>query len=207
MVKINYKNLTCLILLINIILVSFGGCENTTAQLNNYIDAKNLTQEQKQVVELISTDKFQIIMFDFTTEEIYKTRDFWIETYKRGELIDSRAAGITTMNDNGEALSGEIAVTINQTPEYQWTFIYTEKNGTKASNISEFNSNYVSGVNAYYIINHPIEIEDGEEIVLYASLFNKDGKIHDIDNLQNLVDKNYLEEYEYAHIIKCRFLK
>ena len=40
------------------------------------------------------------MIFDFRTEDTYKNVDFWVETYKNGKLVDSRAASTNVLNTN-----------------------------------------------------------------------------------------------------------
>lgn len=155
---------------------------------------------------MISPNEQKILIFDFRTEDAYKKVDFWVETYKNGKLVDSRAAGTNVTYDDAKLLKGELAVTITQTPDYKWTLIYEESEGYKGHNTSELNKNYNSVASAYCSIIQPVEIEDGKEIVLYASVFKQESKFETFD-IQNFLDTNNLKEYEYAHLIKCKFSK
>ena len=111
------KRICSFILLFCVILGSLTGCEK--AQLNNYIATKNLTEDQKQIVDLLTTGKQKYLSFDVKTEELYKDIEFWMEIYKNGELIDSRPVSLHLMHDEEKALDGEFAVIINETPDFQ----------------------------------------------------------------------------------------
>ena len=198
------KKTSCILLMFCIIIGSFGGCQK--AQLKNYIATKTLSENQKQIVDLLSTNEQKYLLFDVKTEEAYKGINFWMETYKNGKLVDSPPVSITMTNDDGRALDGEFAVVINQTPDFQWTFIYSDKVGGKSTSTSERNTNYCSGINGSCTINQPVEIEDGKEIVIYAAAFNQGNSIEAFD-IPKLVDGKYLTECDYVHLIKCKFTK
>ena len=203
--KTNLRKLNCIIVFV-LVLGSFAGCVKASVHSKNVIEVKEFSEEQKQIVDLISTDEQKVLIFDFRTEDTYKNVDFWVETYKNGKLVDSRAAGTNVTYDDAKLLKGELAVTINQMPDYKWTLIYAEDKGYKGNNTSELNTNYNMVANAYCSIIQPVEIEDGKEIVLYASVFKQESKFETFD-IQNFLDTNNLKEYEYAHIIKCKFSK
>jgi len=111
------------------------------------------------------------LIFDFRTEDTYKNVDFWVETYKNGKLVDSRAASTNVTYDDAKLLKGELTVTINQMPAYKWTLIYAKFEGYEGYNASELNTNYNTVANAYCSMIQPVEIEDGKEIVVYACVF------------------------------------
>ena len=186
-----------------IVLASLSGCGK--AHLKNYVATKTLSEDQKQIVDLISA-YHKVLIFNLHTEEKYKSMDFWVETYKDGKLVDSRAAGIAGEFEEEKAMDGELGVMITQTPDFQWTLTYAEKGGGM-SNISEPNVNYLLEGNAACTLNQSVEIEDGKEIVLYAAMFRQDGKYRTYDDLQSLVKTDYFAQCDYAHVIKCKFTK
>ena len=199
------KRTCCVLLLFCIALASFSGCGK--AQLKNYIAVKTLSEDQKQIVDLISSNERKYLFFEIKTEEAYKGIEFWMEIYKKGELVDSQPVSLRMTNDNGIALDSEFAVIINATPDYKWTFIYAGKEGgVSGHSNSEPNKNYASGINAWCTLYQPVEIEDGKEIAIYASAFNQNGKIEAFD-LSKLIDDNYLAACDYVHLIKCKFTK
>ena len=205
MVNTNSIKLNCIIVFI-LFIGSFAGCVKGSNYSKNIIEAKMFSEEQKQIVDLISTNEQKVLIFDFRTEDTYKNVDFWVETYNNGKLVDSRAAGTNVTYDDAKLLTGELAVTINQMPDYKWTLIYAEDKGYKGNNTSELNTNYNMVASAYCSMIQPVEIEDGKEIVLYACIFKQESKFETFD-IQNFLDTNNLKEYEYAHIIKCKFSK
>lgn len=197
------KRMSSNLLIFCIVLASFAGCGK--AQLKNYVTTKILSEDQKQIVDLLSA-YHKVFIFDLHTEEKFKSTDFWVETYKDGKLVDSRAAGIAGEFEEEKAIDGEFGVMITQTPDFQWTLTYTEKGGG-TSTISEPNTNYLTEGNAACTLNQPVEIEDGKEIVLYAAMFRQDGKYRTYDDLQSFVKTFYFAECDYAHVVKCKFTK
>ncbi|MEG6513116.1 hypothetical protein [Desulforamulus ruminis] len=69
---------------------------------------------------------------------------------------------------------------------------------------SETSTYYTSGGRLYGPEANRASIENGKEIVLYRSLFSdKGGNIY---NAQEYAERpELLEEFPYAHIIKCKF--
>jgi len=197
------KKTCCIILACFVFVFSFVGCKDSKPK--NYIETMALSEDQKAIVNLISSNDQKIILFDIQTEKIFKHLEFWVETYNNGEIVDAKASSLE-MSDPVSAFNGELAVIISRNPDYQWTLIYGE-NGMKAgSTVNEPNKNYASDSYGDCALNLPVEIEDGKEIVLYARAFNKDGKYRTFEP-QSFLDTNNLKQYEYAHLIKCRFSK
>ena len=197
------KKTCCIILACFIFVFSFVGC--TDSKPKNNIETMALSEDQKAIVNLISSNDQKIILFDIQTEEIFKHLEFWVETYNNGEIVDAKASSLE-MSDPVSAFNGEFAVTINCNPDYQWTLIYGENGVKSASTTSEPNKNYLANSGAMNYLKMPVEIENGKEIVLYAAFF-KDGGYRDFNDLQLLLDKAYLKDYDYVHLIKCRFSK
>lgn len=69
-----------------LILTCIPSCSNISEPIENVIKMKSLSQEQKNIVNLLSAEQ-KILLFEFNTEEKYRTREFWLETYKNGENI------------------------------------------------------------------------------------------------------------------------
>lgn len=194
-------------------LTFFTGCvktqvENIPTEIipDNCISVKELSSEQEEIVDLLST-RDRIEMYDFSTEEGYTTIDFWVDIYENGELSRERIAGGTMGSDDGNALIGTAAFVISDDPGYQWTFILSMQQGGKSSYISETIPKHENRGSGYMTIQQPIEIENGKEIILSATVFDKNGAIRTIGNLQELDATDNLKNYSYAHIIKCKFTK
>ena len=187
-----------------ITLASIAGCGK--AELKNYIASKTLSEDQKQIVDLISTSYQNYYLFDVKTEDTYKDIDFWMDIYKNGELVDSRPVSIHMINDGDKAIDGEFAAIMDKTPDCKWTFIYSEKAGGKVNSPSETIADYGFDSYASWALDQPVGIEDGKEIVLYAAAFRQDGAYINQD-LQSLIDLNNLKEFDYALLIKCKFTK
>ncbi len=195
-------NRLCLkILAFCLLLIGLAGC--VKAQPGNYVSAMPLSKEQEQVVNLLTTKDHEAYLYEFKSQDSYKTREFWTEVYKDGVLVDAHPAGITTMSDEGQPLDGAVAVLVNQTPDFQWSYIYTEK-GTKINHDSEPNKNYGSEGFGCASITQPVEIKAGEEITLCAYAFARDGKIKSFTP-QSFSDKTAFADYAYVHLIKCKF--
>ncbi|SDN01252.1 hypothetical protein [Acetanaerobacterium elongatum] len=197
-----------LMLSLSMVLLCVTGCGTAAAPLKNYAEPMPLTKEQKQLVDLISTGGQQVLLFHFKTEEAYKTQELWVETYKAGKLVDSWPAGLKLGDEQAKPLDIQAAVTITHTPDYQWSFAVREQDGSGASQRSEPNRTYTAkGGSAYTVIRGPVAIESDKEIVLYANVFNEGNVLRTFDDPQSLNNGEALQEYDYVHLIKCRFTK
>jgi hypothetical protein len=196
-----------------VLLTFLTGCDKTPVDnipkeiiSDNYISVKELSSEQKEIVDLLSA-RDKVELYDFSAEEGYTTIDFWVDIYENGELTREHIAGGITVSDDGNALVGTAAFVISDAPGYQWTFILSMQQGGKSSYISETIPKYENRGSGYMTIQQPIEIENGKEIILSATVFDKNGAIRAIGNLQELDATDNLKDYSYAHIIKCKFTK
>lgn len=169
----------------------------------NVIQTKELTKDQQDIVDLLITTDHEILLFSYNTEESYKSYEFWVEIYKDGELIEPRASGITGYYDEAKPFSGELAIIINQTPDFKWTFVLNQ-DGSRISSVGEPSPHYLEAARVYGSITSPQTIEDGKEIILYISVFS-DGEIRTYDPEEYTERPELLADYPYAHVIKCRF--
>lgn len=193
--KILLKRIICIVLLLT--LICFSGCNNNKPQ--NYITPKSLSEENENDSNL---------EFEYNTVDTYKNIDFWIEVYKNGTLVDSRVAGKNFIYNEDKALDGETVITIENTPDFEWTITCTEGDykGTDVSEQIENKTDYKSG--GYSSITEPIEIENEKEIILYASVFSEDSKIiKSFGDLQNILSSGFLDDYDFSFLIKCKFSK
>lgn len=199
------RKFSVLLLSLCVMLECFTGCGKALVPFSDSIASKTLSQEQQQIVNYMSTGNQKVYLYEFKSANAYRARDFWVETYKDGKLVNARAAGITANYEDGEALDGVVAVTVNQTPDFEWSFVYTEK-GAKSDSEGVLKNDYQSNGVGSASISQPVEIKSGEGIGLCAYAFVQDGKIRTFD-LESLKDINRLKEYKYVHIIKCKFTK
>jgi hypothetical protein len=195
-----------LIILISICvsLVCLGGCANEPTALKNVISPVNQSQEQKEIVDFLSTTEYEILLFEYKTEEAYRGIDIWVEVYKDGELVED-PVGIKQSLDEGKPLEGKVAVGISQNPKYQWTVIVGD-NGAKSSQTGESSLDVEDTLaRAYGPISDPVAIEDGKEIVLYTSIFSDDSITAYSDQQEYVTNPEQLKGYPYVHIVKCKF--
>ena len=179
-----------------------SGC-GRAPQAKNTIQTKALSADQQEIVDLLTTTNQEILLFSYATDESYKSYDFWVEVYKDGELIEPRASGISGYNDDAKPLSGELAIIISQTPDFQWSFVL-DQDGARISSSGEPSPHHDTMARAYAPITSPQTIEDGKEIILYISAFS-DGSIRVVSPEDYNENSQLLENHPYVHIIKCRF--
>jgi hypothetical protein len=164
-----------------------------------------LTAEQQVVIDLLSAPNLEMLIFDFNTNEAYKGVELWVETYKNGELID-RPAEVNIFSDNEKSWAGQFAIVINRNPYYQWTLSIIE-NGGRYSHVSTKEITVEpAAARSCGPIDAPVQIVDGEETIIYRSLFSMGSiRAYDCQTLQERPE--LLDDYPYSHLIKCKFTK
>lgn len=170
---------------------------------HNTIAPKVLTKKEEEMIRLLSDSEQEIYLFSYNADKEYRQLDLWVEIYKGGVLIDPDAGrfGIT-FQETDRDLTGTLAVTITHTPDYRWRF------STKgASSSSGPNTNYLSEARGYQPITQSIEIKDNNDIILYTSVFSSGLMIAAYDTQTLSEHPEFLKQYPYAHIIKCKFSK
>lgn len=198
------KKSLCVLGAICIFAVVLTACTSEPNSPKNLVSPKELTQDQQDIVDLLSSDNQEILLFDYKTEGAYKSMEFWVEIYENGELID-RPSGINSYSDEANPLDGQLAVLINHDTEVIWTFTASE-NGSRISNTGEIAAIDSNGLGrGYGQISDPVEIEPGKEIVLYTSIYSASGITSFSDQQRYVEELELLSQYPYVHIIKCRF--
>jgi hypothetical protein len=171
------------------------------------INVATLTTDQQGILDLLSIPNTQeVLIFDFDTGEAYSSVEFWVEIYQNGELVD-QPAGLRSYYDFAERQEGRLAVIIAQNPHFYW-ILTVVSNGGRASHVSTSDISVESSNGRVYgPMDEAVIIEDGKEIVLYRSLFSADGSLRSYDTQTFQERPELLDEYLYAHIIKCKFSK
>ena len=184
---------------------TLSACKSEPVSVHNEISPHVLSPEQQSIVDLISSTEQEIMLFNYITEDIYKSVEFWVEVYEYGTLTN-RPAGISTHADEAKPINGQIAIIINHHSGISWTFT-TNENGTRSSHTSEpLNMDYYDVLaRGYDPIDLPVEILSGKEIVLYTSIYSE-GDISSFSDKQRYVDEpELIQDYPLVHIIKCKF--
>ena len=195
------KRCIAIILSIFVISLCMASCKKETA---NEIAPKNLTEGQEAIVNLLSTHNQEILLFEYKTEQEYKDVEVWVETYEKGIFLNS-LKGVKSSNLEKRPLDAQLAVTINQNPNFEWRFTVLNSDGIAVSGIFEQDDSDYELSRGFGAINDTVTIESGKEIVLYVSFFS-DGELPMYDDLQIFAEQpELLKEYDYAQILKCKF--
>lgn len=197
------KKIFIVTLAVCVMVGSLFGC---TKDAMSEIAPKELTQDQKDIVSLLSSEKNDILLFEYKTKEAYTHVEFWAEIYENGVLVDTPAS-IDLYSDNAELFDGQFVAMISQNAGFQWTFTISG-NGSRVSHTSEpVHADYGTGGRAYGPIDGPVAIQGSKEIILYTSIFSS-GSIATQNNMQIYAEQpNLLSKYPYVHVIKCKFTK
>ncbi len=197
------KKLCLLFVTCCLILTTLAGCSGAPA-FKNAVMPMALTAEQQEIVDLLSGER-EILLFDFHSEENYKSREIWVEAYENGVLTD-RLQGLTFFADEEGRMDGRLAIVVShEDGGVSWSFTVSE-GGARVSNFGEPVELRADALGrGYGPINDPVEIVKGKEIVLYASLYSNGGV--SMRDLQEYIENpGALSGYPYAHLIKCKFM-
>ncbi len=182
----------------------FTGCSNGMPSTTGMIKPMDLTKEQKEIVDLLSTQQ-EVLFFDYDSKQEYKHFDVWVEVYQKGELVEPKAA-ILSLSDELRSWNGQLSVSITQKPDYQWRISTKLKDGGMMSTVSEFSKRYSSGGGqAFGAITQPVDIKENQEILLYSRLFSTSNEVEFYSNQSYLENPELLNGFEYVHLIKCKF--
>lgn len=201
------KKIICTLLAISMFMTITACSSTKPVSPKNAIAPAELTAEQQKILDLLSVPNDQEMMiFDFSTEESYRSFEVWVEVYQDGEVID-RPAGVNIRSGTAQKLNGYLAVIISISDNnYQWTLSVIE-NGAKSSHIGATQIDIGSGFGrAYGPMNGSVNIEDGKEIIIYSSTFQEANVPHAAYDEQTLMERpELLNDYPYAFLIKCKF--
>lgn len=186
------------------ILMFVSGCAGNPAPGKNEIAPINLSPEQKDIVELLSSDGQEILLFDYETKESYKSVEFWVELYESGVLRE-RAAGINAYLDEAKPAKGRLAVLISHNLDTVFTFTVKEETDRLSHSSEPIVLEKDGMMRGFGPIDAPVSIEAGKEIVLYTSIY-ADNSIADYSDKQRYIgEPELLSGYPYVQIIKCKF--
>ncbi|MGI5899477.1 MAG: hypothetical protein ACOX8S_06065 [Christensenellales bacterium] len=191
------------VVLLCLAMFMLAGCARTPKPVNE-IWSKELTEDQMEIVELLSSNRHEILLFDYKTEEGFRSVEFWLEVYEKGVLV-SQPVGVITFRDEAKPADGQLAVIISKGDSFQWIFTMGE-DGAKMTSSGESPRVREAFGNAYGPVSEKITITDGEEFVLYTSIYASDGIAHS-DRQRYAKQPELLAEYPYAYIIKGKFSK
>lgn len=197
------KKLFAVLFVICLMICTAGCLQEEDTKPKNEIASVNLSQEQKDIVNLLSyAGEQNILFFDFKTEQPIKSAGFWVEIYENGELID-KPAGVSTVIDEAKPVEGKFAVIITSDQSRILTLETDNTTISHMSNPTEMNNK--SYAHVYGTINNPVEIEHGKEIILYSSVYSTRNFSFYDDQQIYLEQPELLKTYPYVQLVKCKF--
>lgn len=184
------------------------------AAAKNQIMPMILTEEQRDIVDLIRKDAQQILFFAYETDEKYNHLEVWGEIYQDGKLVETSEEklnmDINTRSDIEESYKGNIMIAMDKFSDPQWEWeVNINENGNKMHMRESFYAYPMSpGVGVSSSIVSPVNIENDEEIILHTIVFKRDGGISNLGNSQQFIEHpELLNNYNYAFLIKCKFIE
>lgn len=165
-----------------------------------------LSGDQQEVMQLLSLGQQEILLFEYSTDTAYQQFEVWVDVYCDGELIEPRAAELLIGGDLPEQRRGKLAVTIRQTPDFVWSLQEMHGgSGAVADNRSTPCPYYSITAGSCGPVDAPVVISPGQEHVLYTALFTESNTLPVYDNAAYQQQPELLAQYDYAHVIRCRF--
>lgn len=188
------------IFIIFIAIITLSSCAITS---KNIVRKKTLTKEQKEIIDLINSSNTTFEFFSLESEAEYKTLEIWVDIYKEGVLVES-VAGLSFLSDEDDSFNGDLVLAIKKSPEIEWTFAMNGATATVTDPLPFEKFGWACSP-----MTSDVEITDGKEIVLYMTAFSgQDTALRALNDGQVYVAQpEFLSEYAYAHIIKCKFTK
>lgn len=189
-----------------LLLLSAAGCSAVETGDISQIAPMTLTEEQTEIVDLLSTEKNGLYLFDLQTEEPYTEAVFWVEAYRCGEKVETQPIAVNIRYDQAKPRGGRLAAAVEQGETTAWSLIYLDEDGTKVctDGAVELPKGFSALSRASVALEAPCEITGEREAVLYACAFLQ-GTTADAFATQDFLDADTLKEYEYVQILKCRF--
>jgi len=180
-------------------------CADGSVLIPNRISPKTLSKDQREIIDLLSDNSQELLLFDFKTADSYNTVKFWVDCYEHGELVNS-VPGIEFYSDEAEKQSGTLAVTVHNANDTVRFGFKISTDGTRISNPGETLSLSREALAcAYGPINYTAGLGAGSETALYTAIYSA-GSITSYSDMQRYIDEpELLKPYPYAYIIKCRF--
>ena len=129
------KNMLRGVLAAGLVLLCLAGCSQDAGVAKNRIAPKALTQDQKDIVALLSGERQEILLFDYQTEDAYTSMEFWMEIYEDGVLKES-LPGIRAYKEQEESAKGQLAFCISRGEDIRCAFTVSEE-GMRASHTSQ----------------------------------------------------------------------
>lgn len=188
-----------------LLLLNAAGCGAAETENISRIAPMALTEEQAEIVDLLSTEKNSLYLFDLQTEEPYAEAVFWVEAYHYGEKVETQPIAVNLRYDQAKPLKGRLAAVVEQGEATAWSLIYLDEDGTKVctNGTVELPKGASALSRASVALEAPCEITGEREAVLYACAFLQ-GTAADTFAAQDFLHADTLKEYEHVQILKCR---
>lgn len=186
------------------ILFGTAGCGAAVPGPVDTIGLMELTDDQRQIVDLLSGADTRSYLFSFETEAAYANASFWLETYREGEKIDTQPIRIDCSYDEPGALRGGFSVTLTQGEGTGWSLVYLGEDRGKVTRtgVTERRQEWIAS--AWAALEPPCEIRNDEEIVLFACVFSEKPALEAFA-VQDFLEPEVLKDYDCVHLLKCQF--
>ena len=193
-----------LLLVLSILCVfAVAGC--TRDDTSNQILPMCLSADQQQIIDLVSTNVQQILLFEFNTTEPFNEVGVRLEVYEYGVLTETKL-GFAKLGMDAP-LDGSISVIIIENDgTFDWTVTLHDDGGFSSSRTT---TAVKEGLNAraFGAMNEAVNIYDGTDAVIFVSRFTNDSSLTAGGDLQSYLNPDNFASYPLVHVLIANFVQ
>lgn len=182
------------------LMLVLGACFDGQANIR----PASLSKEQEEILDVVADGNEDIMLYDFDLGEL-KRIEVWAELYENGEMVQTLGDfGMVVSNNKAD---GRLIIKNNRGLQPS-VFVRATVQGATSHNDMGYviPSDCTEHIVGWTRQDNKVNLRDGQEVLLYASLYMVDGgSLNSIENYQS--NPETLREYDFALLIKCRLSK
>jgi len=198
---LKHKKHFSIFLILCIAVITLTACSaRSNAVFPNSIAHTQLNSAQQELLNRISLVNQEILLFDFRVDSSFSGIEVWLEVYEYG-VATERFDALSIAFGEPSAFEGELSILVNRTnADYTVWGISLGIGGALAQKTELTQVKQDAFLHGLMRISAPIQIRDGEEIVLLKNYYaTEPGLAYPYAGL------DLLEHSTYTYIIKARF--
>jgi hypothetical protein len=180
-------------------------CGGGTGSSRNEIGEAELSEDQREIVNMISIGDREVCFFDYQADESFTQAEFWVELYKDGVLVERPVE--TIMDGENYSRNGRISFILNDETRFKWSISTHIDGGNTSVQGREITSPGITNGNSrVFGAMDSTAIEKSKEIALYYMAFSKGNEGIDGLSREELENEpDILKKYSYVFLLKCKF--
>lgn len=164
-----------------------------------------MTKKEQAVLDLVSVDQ-DVNIVKYKVSDKIGNLEIWLETYEKGKKLEDIKMSSSRKLDSNK---GRVAIIVDKEQNYNWKIVFQDDNG-KASYSFNTDSDFETGgvySQASTKLAEKVDIKSDKEIVLSAYIFDNGDGMAIYTPQQYSDDPTRLEEYDFAYLLKCKFVE